>query len=668
MKLVRVAAAVVNQTPFDWDGNRRRIVDALGKAREQKASVVCFPELCIPGYGCEDAFYSRDVLVMSYQVLKEILPETGGLIVSLGLPVLYHNAIFNTACLVADGQILGFVAKRYLAGDGIHYEPRWFKPWENDARSEVVFGEERHPIGDLMFDCGGVLIGYEICEDAWVADRPGAGLARQGVDLILNPSASHFAFSKIDVRKRFVLEGSRAFNATYVYANLLGNESGRSIFDGGALIATGGEIVAQGPRFSFQDSLVTTATVDVTLTRMAQARTSSFRPDLENEPGRIRVPFPFPALEPVTTTSRAEAWENSPDIKMEELTRALTLALFDYMRKSRSKGFVVSLSGGADSSACACLAALMVERCVAEIGLEGFRGKLLHFPELRGLTSVRDVMTKVLTTVYQSTKNSGDVTKNAARVIAQAVSSKHHEIDVEGIVQRYITRVQEALGRELSWETDDVALQNIQARTRGPAAWMLANIEGKLLLATSNRSEVAVGYATMDGDTCGSISPIAGIDKTFLRRWLRWLEMAGPAGLSKIPALAAVNAQPPTAELRPATSKQTDEGDLMPYPVLDAIERSFIRDKRAPLEVLRVVRTRFPEHDDATLTTYVERFVRLFCRNQWKRERYAPSFHLDDSNLDPRTWCRFPILSAGYERELREMRQVVDSGGLPPRP
>ncbi|MGH7137358.1 MAG: NAD+ synthetase, partial [Pirellulales bacterium] len=181
-----------------------------------------------------------------------------------------------------------------------------------------------------------------------------------------------------------------------------------------------------------------------------------------------------------------------------------------------------------------------------------------------------------------------------------------------------------------------------------------------LLLSTSNRSEAAVGYATMDGDTSGGLSPIAGIDKAFLRRWLVWLEQKGPEGLRPIPALAAVNCQAPTAELRPLARCQTDEDDLMPYELLDEIERAAIRDKYTPLEVFLRVRTRFTQYTVPQLVLWVERFFRLWCRNQWKRERYAPSFHVDDENLDPKTWCRFPILSGGFERELIELRQYVE--------
>ncbi|HYO25727.1 MAG TPA: NAD+ synthetase, partial [Lacipirellulaceae bacterium] len=179
------------------------------------------------------------------------------------------------------------------------------------------------------------------------------------------------------------------------------------------------------------------------------------------------------------------------------------------------------------------------------------------------------------------------------------------------------------------------------------------------LLTTSNRSEAAVGYATMDGDTCGGLGPIAGIDKTFLRQWLRWMEQTGPAGVGPLPALSAITVQSPTAELRPAGAAQTDEADLMPYSVLDVIARAAIRDKQTPVEVFDVVRRQFPDSTTPQLGAWVERFFTLWCRNQWKRERFAPSFHVDDENLDPKSWCRFPILNGGFERELAELRDLV---------
>ena len=294
MQLIKVGAAVLNQTPLAWESNKANIVASIEAARRERVSLLCLPELCITGYGCEDAFLSPAVQRTAWRMLEEIVPTTRGIVVSIGLPVLHHSALYNAAALVADGRILGFAAKRFLAGDGIHYEPRWFKPWPVGRRADLAVGDESYPLGDIHFDVGGVKIGFEICEDAWVANRPGAELALRGVDVILNPSASHFAFGKSEVRHRFVLEGSRAFGVSYVYANLLGNEAGRIVYDGGAHIASVGQLVALGPRFSFADWRLTTAVIDVDATRLSRVRSGSYVPeavagDRSLHPWRLRV-------------------------------------------------------------------------------------------------------------------------------------------------------------------------------------------------------------------------------------------------------------------------------------------------------------------------------------------------------------------------------------------
>ncbi|GMV14996.1 MAG: putative glutamine-dependent NAD(+) synthetase [Polyangiaceae bacterium] len=663
MRLVKVAAATLNQTPLDWEGNRRNIVSAVDAARASGVGILCLPELCISGYGCEDMFLSPSVLATCQDVLAEVMPYTRGLVVSLGLPIRHNKAVFNCCALVADGHLLGFVAKRALAGDGIHYEPRWFKPWPRGKRGVTGVAGASVPIGDIHFDCGGIKIGFEICEDAWIAHRPGAELSLDAVDVILNPSASHFAFGKKEVRRRLVLEGSRAFGVTYVYSNLVGNEAGRAIYDGDALIGSGGQLLASSPRFSFADFSLVTATVDVDLTRARHGWLSSFQPQVDAETGEcvsVAHQYPEAHIEPVGLSEAA--WESSPELKEEEFARSVSLALFDYLRKSRSQGFVISLSGGADSSAVACLVAMAVRFAVRELGLPRVAEKLAHVKGAADCKDERALVGLLLTTAYQPTKNSGSVTRDAAQAVADALGARHLTLDVDALVEGYVKLGERAVNRPLSWERDDIALQNIQARVRAPSVWLLANILNALLLSTSNRSEAAVGYATMDGDTAGGLSPIAGIDKAYLRRWLVWLEKEGPAGLGPIPALEAVNVQQPTAELRPAALHQTDEGDLMPYVLLDAIERAAIRDKRSPLEVWQLMRAEFPDYGDEQLVTWIERFFRLFSRNQWKRERYAPSFHVDDESLDPKTWCRFPILSGGFERELAELRARVGKG------
>ncbi|HEX7261546.1 MAG TPA: nitrilase-related carbon-nitrogen hydrolase, partial [Luteolibacter sp.] len=487
MKTISLAATALNQTPLAWKSNAANIRAAIAEARAAGATIVCLPELCITGYGCEDAFLAPNTHAQAWSGLREILPATKGLVVSLGLPIFHHNTVFNAAALAVDGKLVALVCKRHLAGDGIHYEPRWFKPWPLQVRDvfHAPDNDEEIPIGDLMIDVGGVRLGFEICEDAWVARRPGGDLAAQAVDIILNPSASHFAFGKREIRRRFVIEGSRAFGVSYVYSNLLGNEAGRAIYDGQTLIASAGELLAEGPRFSFRDHLVTVATMDLDLTRLAQSRTTSHRiqlPDAEH-PAVLRVNFAWPEATHFIRPA-AEAWEKSPTLKEEEFTRAVSLALFDYLRKSRTHGFTVSLSGGADSAAVVCLIHLMARLILENPDPHGVLDKISFIQKPK---DARELTRQLLTTAYQATANSGETTRNAAAVLADAIGARHHELDVTALHQDYVDLIGKAIGRELTWQQDDIALQNIQARVRSPGIWMIANLTNTLLLSTSNR-------------------------------------------------------------------------------------------------------------------------------------------------------------------------------------
>ena len=555
MKLVKVAAGAVNQTPMDWDNNAANLRVAIDEAKASGVSLLCLPELCITGYGCEDAFFAPATRRMARRVLNELLPATRGLAVTLGLPVMHEGAIFNACVLVVDGKLAGVVPKQHLAGDGLHYEPRWFRPWPPSVVVEHDWDGGPVLMGDLVFDLSGVRIGFEICEDAWAARRPGGGLAQRGVDLILNPSASHFAFGKQAIRQRLVTDGSRAFGVTYVYSNLVGNEAGRAIYDGGTLIASAGELVAQGPRFSYRASVVTEAVIDIDTTRTQRAQRASVQPVLGIDEGLVKIDYSLAQAAPAAPGDLPRAWEQGPPSAEEEFTRAIALGLFDYTRKSKSAGYVVSLSGGADSTAVACLVRLMVDLGRADLGTEGFAARVgLETPGVDAADDTR----RLLTTCYQATRNSSATTRDAARTVAEAIGTRHLELDIDALNAGYIDMIQSAIGRELTWADDDIALQNIQARVRGPGVWMLANLENKILAATSNRSEAAVGYTTMDGDTCGGISPIAGIDKAFLRRWLGWLETTGPVGVGPIEAVGAVNGLTPTAELRPICDRTVE--------------------------------------------------------------------------------------------------------------
>lgn len=655
MQRIQIGVASLNQTPLDWAGNKQRIKQVIAEAHAQKVAILCLPELCVTGYGCEDMYFSKEVCETAAEVTHELASSSNGMAICVGLPVRHNDRLYNAMAWLVGGQVVALVCKQHLANDGIHYEGRWFTPWPTGAVEPLSIGDKLVPAGDVLLQCGGVGIGTEICRDSWVSNRPAPNLVSRGAQVLLNPSASHFAFEKTDIRKRLVLAASR-LGVAAGFCNLLGNESGRSIFDGDTMIAVNGEYRAIGPRFSYADHHLLTAVVEVDPARRCEpigtvvARQGCL-PIEQN---------PTPPASAEQLYAEHSPWETSSFRKEEEFSRATPLALWDYLRKSRSKGLVLSLSGGADSSAVALLVHLMAWRVCDELGVKAAGERLAAIDSNSGPPeSAAELVGRLFSCVYQSTENSGEVTRHAAESIARFVGAQFLNWSVDPMVKHYIDAVSEAVDRPLTWEADDVALQNIQARARGPAVWLLANLRNALLLATSNRSEAAVGYATMDGDTCGGLSPIAGIDKAFLRHWLRWLESTGPEGHGASPELSVVNDQEPTAELRPPSANQTDESDLMPYQVLDAIERAAVRDKLLPVSVYREMRQQFPDYSANQVGRWVERFFQLWCRNQWKRERYAPSFHLDDKNLDPKTWCRFPILNSGFDQELAELRELL---------
>jgi len=646
--ILRISAANLSTTPLDWTGNLAICAQAVDAARARGVQLLVLPELCLTGYGCEDAFLApwvADRAWVSLRSLADLVPE--GMLVAAGVPLRLRGHLHNAVALLSKGRVEGVSCKRHLAREGIHYEPRWFTPWpQGRLLHSRTFG---CPVGDQVFDWGGVRIGFEICEDAWAAERPGLDLAAADCDVVLSPSASHFALGKDEIRERLVLDGSRSLGVAYAYANLSGNEAGRIVYDGSARIAAAGTLLAHAPALSFAPFDLAVADVDIEDLRTR--RSVSSHPLSRNAPAITRIESPLPQV-PAALPPAVARDVQSPE---ERFARATAMGLWDYLRKSRANGFVLSLSGGADSAACALLVRLACHWALAERGPAQVRQDLSHLalPEALDEASLTGLL---LVCAYQSTRNSGSVTREAARAVAQGTGARFLEWDVDALVQGYLGIGAAALGRPLDWSTDDIALQNIQARVRAPSVWLLANASNSLLLTTSNRSEMAVGYATMDGDTSGSVSPLAGIDKSFLLAWLGSMEREGLPGIAPLPWLAAITAQAPTAELRPrkaGEAEQTDEADLMPYPLLSRLEVLSLRERKSPAQCLEALLAD-PDWnaDPERLRAWVARFFRLWARNQWKRERYAPSFHLDQHNLDPRSWCRFPILSSGFGEEL----------------
>ena len=273
-----------------------------------------------------------------------------------------------------------------------------------------------------------------------------------------------------------------------------------------------------------------------------------------------------------------------------------------------------------------------------------------------------EVMPQLLVCAYQASDYSGSVTRTAATEMAASVGATFYQWSIAPAVKDYVDTVSGALGYELTWDKDDIALQNIQARSRLPSIWLLANHKGMLLIATSNLSEAAVGYCTMDGDTAGGLSPIAGIDKSTILKINRHIAEEGVAILGAtnpvhicLEGMKYVVAQEPTAELRPG-GEQTDEKDLMPYPLLDEIRRRFLNGL-LPQDIVSGLVADLSAHQilqeyphlqnlsAADLERFVGRFVTLFQRSQWKRERFPVGFHIEKDDASPKGYWRFPIFN-----------------------
>jgi len=665
-----VGAASINQTVGDWVGNARRVRAVIAAARERGVRLLVLPEMCLPGYSLGDRLLMRGTVDRSWTMLEELAPDCAGMVVCLGLPVRHRDVLYNAVAVVADGQIVGVVPKENLATGDVQYENRWFSGWVR-GRTEVFTSRRREeiPFGSLLFVAPGLgKFAVEVCEDGWKGNRPGSMYALAGAQVVVNPSASWFTVGKHRVRRAMVEQISREDHLVYLYSSLLGCDATRLVFDGSVFIAQDGELLEEGRRFLFKEEFELVSRV-VDLARLQRARSeegswreqvASFqrgdfgqRPPLVEISGDFSTPLVAPAVGPYWRVPPEPPSDPSlqwlvdaglvPEIRRRdvaplELELALALGLREYVTKCGIGGVVIALSGGRDSSMCALLA---------------HRMHRYDNPDL----SDSDLKVRVgerLVTAYMATDNSSEHTRSAAEGLARELGARHYQGDIQSTVDLHVEVMNQLTGVQLTWDDPqfDIPLQNVQARLRGSLIWLVANVHQFLLITTSNKSEAAVGYATMDGDTSGGLSLIADVPKSLITDWLAWA-----SAFHGYTSVASVLSMPATAELRPGDDNQTDEGDLMPYEVLDQLMYHFVQLGQEPVELFRSL---WPEMQDRyayprEFAGHIKKFVRLFCRAQWKRERFAISFRVTAFDLDPKTGFRFPPVHAPFDVELDEL-------------
>jgi NAD+ synthase (glutamine-hydrolysing) len=546
---VRIALAQLDVVVGDLDGNVEAIVAAVREAEGSGADLVVLPELAVTGYPPEDLLLRPGFVKAAREAVEEVARACTGTTALVGAPALDRD-LANAAFVCAEGTVQGIYRKHFLPNYGVFDEHRYFAP-----------GREL-----LLLELGDVLLGPTICEDVWQPGPPATDLALAGATLIVNLSASPFHVGKAEDREEMLVTRARD-NAAYVaFCNLVGGQD-ELVFDGHSVVLDDeGEVIARAP--GFEEALLV---VDLDPTEALGRRLRDVR---RRELERAREE-PVAATTIVLPAPRAASATAAPSVtpfaaELEQMRRGLVLGLSDYVAKNGFRDVVIGVSGGIDSAV------------TAAIAVEALGADRVH-------------------SVSMPSRFSSEATRDDARAVSEALGVDFREIPIEQVVGTY----HEALGG-----LEGLAAENLQARIRGTLLMALSNTHGWLVLATGNKSEMAVGYATIYGDMVGGFAVLKDVFKTDVFRLARHLNER--AGRELVPVSTIERA--PSAELR---EDQRDDQSLPPYEVLDPVLEAYVELDRSREEL----ETQFdPE--------VVERVLVLVDRAEYKRRQAAPGVKL----------------------------------------
>ncbi|HEY3059613.1 MAG TPA: NAD+ synthase [Chloroflexota bacterium] len=551
----RIALAQMNPIVGDIPGNRDKIVQTIRCAEQMGAELVAFPELALTGYPPEDLLLKPSFIGDNLAALEEIAANTRDIIAVVGC-VDRRDDIFNGAAVLYRGKVVYVYHKQFLPTYGVFDEDRYFRP---GAEAPVL-------------RLGEVLLGVNICEDIWYAVGPTNAQALAGAEVIVNINASPFADQKPAFRKKMLATRASDNHAIVAYVNMVGGQD-ELVFDGSSLVFDpGGELICQGRAFEEDLVLVDLDVAGVFRERLHDPRRrkghlqrEADRPadeiQVDMERRHVRERPPLPPREPVHDLG-----------PIEEMYRALVLGTRDYVCKTGFRDVIVALSGGIDSSLVAVIA-------VDALGPENVFG------------------------ISMPSRYSSQGSKDDAAVLAEALGMRYVTVPIEAPFSAML----ETLQPVFEGRGPDIAEENLQARIRGMVNMAVSNKFGSLVLTTGNKSEMAVGYATLYGDMAGGFAVIKDVFKTRVYDLCRYRNSLGPKPV--IPE--AVLTKPPSAELRPG---QVDQDSLPPYEVLDPILVAYVEEDRSLQEIVRMG---FPED-------LVRRVVGMVDHNEYKRRQAPP--------------------------------------------
>ncbi|MGZ4411258.1 MAG: NAD+ synthase, partial [Gaiellaceae bacterium] len=552
---VRLAIAQINTTVGDIDGNRDLIVSRLEQARERRADLVLFPELAITGYPPEDLLLRPAFLRAAEHSLEQVARHAKGLVALVGVPH-FELDLHNACAVCAEGAVQGYYRKRFLPNYGVFDEVRYFAPGDDLVLLEI----------------GGTRVGLTICEDIWQPGPPATELALAGAELIVNISASPFHIGRDRQREDMLRTRARDSLAFIAFCNLVGAQD-ELVFDGHSLVVDDeGDVVARAAGFEEELLIVDLSPEAVIGRRLSDVRRRALA---QQQPPRMPRVLSFPAAsEP--RRDRADASLRPFGDDLEQMRQALVLGLGDYVRKNGFSDVVVGVSGGIDSAVTAALA------------VEALGRDHVH-------------------SVSMPSRFSSEATRRDARLLAESLGTDFREVAIEPIVGSFET----ALADAFEERERDLAEENIQARIRGTLLMAFSNKFGWLLVATGNKSELSVGYATLYGDMAGGFALLKDVFKTDVFRLARHLNERAAREL--IPPTIIERA--PSAELR---QDQLDEDSLPPYPELDRVLEAYVELDRSRDELTA----------DGFDPDVVERALSMIDRAEYKRRQAPPGVKL----------------------------------------
>ncbi|CAN6718490.1 unnamed protein product [Malus baccata var. baccata] len=690
MRLLKVATCNLNQWAMDFDCNLKNIKESIVRAKDAGAVIRLGPELEITGYGCEDHFLELDTVNHAWECLKELLVGdwTDGILCSFGMPVIKGSERYNCQIICMNRKIIMIRPKMWLANDGNYRELRWFTAWKQ--RDQLVdfqlpneiaetLSQESAPFGYGYIQFLDTAVAAEVCEELFTPIPPHAELALNGVEVFMNASGSHHQLRKLDIRLRAFIGATHTRGGVYMYSNHQGCDGGRLYYDGCASVVVNGDLVAQGSQFSLKDVEVVIAQIDLDAVASLRGSISSFQ---EQASCKTRVPF-VEARYSLCQSFNLKMCLSSPlKIKYhspeEEIAFGPGCWLWDYLRRSGASGFLLPLSGGADSSSVAAIVGCMCQLVVKEIanGDEQVKVDAIRIGQYKDgqyPTDSKEFAKRIFYTVFMGSENSSEATKSWAKVLANEIGSWHLDVPIDGVVSALLSLFQTVTGKRPKYKVDggsnveNLGLQNIQARIRMVLAFMFASllpwVHNKpgfyLVLGSSNVDEALRGYLTKYDCSAADINPIGSISKQDLRAFLRWA-----ATHLSYASLADIEAAPPTAELEPIRSNysQLDEVDMgMTYQELSVYGRMRKIFRCGPVSMFKNLCYRWgAKLTPREVAEKVKHFFKYYSINRHKMTVLTPSYHAESySPEDNRFDLRQFLYNARWPFQFRKIDDLV---------